>query len=45
MESFLQKAIDTLQLASALALGIIVATMVTKVISELPVGQQKETNA
>lgn len=31
MDSFVQKAIDTLKLASALALGIIIATMVTRV--------------
>ena len=41
MDSFVQKAIDTLKLASALALGIIIATMVTRLICQLPAGKKQ----
>lgn len=41
MDSFVQKAIDTLKLASALALGIIIATMVTRLICQLPLGKKQ----
>ena len=41
LESFLQKAIDTLQLASALALGIIISAMVTRVVCGISVGKRK----
>ncbi len=44
LESFVQKAIDTLQLASALALGIIVSTMVTKVICGTRIGRRSAKN-
>lgn len=45
MDSFVQKAIDTLKLASALALGIIIATMVTRVVFGVFAGTQKKKNA
>lgn len=43
LESFVQKAIDTLQLASALALGIIVSAMVTKAVCAIPAGRASGT--
>lgn len=42
LEMFLEKAIYTLQLASALALGIIIATTFTRIVTEIKYKTQKQ---
>lgn len=42
LERFLEKAIYTLQLASALALGIIIATTFTRIVTEIKYETQKQ---